>query len=70
MTWLAAAAVAIAIAGSTYAAIAALLPWLIARGVVDTPNQRSSHRTPRPRGAGLAMAKCAVRPVPGRVLAI
>jgi UDP-N-acetylmuramyl pentapeptide phosphotransferase/UDP-N-acetylglucosamine-1-phosphate transferase len=29
--------------------------WLLARGILDKPNQRSSHRTPTPRGGGIAL---------------
>ncbi len=53
--WLAALATAIAIAATTYAAVGILRPWLLRHGIVDTPNQRSNHRQPRPRGAGLAI---------------
>lgn len=55
MPWAIAACAGLGIAGATYGAVAALRPWLISRGVVDTPNHRSSHQTPRPRGAGLAV---------------
>ncbi len=55
MLWLAALSTAIAIAATTYAAIGVLRPWLLRHGVVDTPNERSNHRDPRPRGAGLAI---------------
>jgi UDP-N-acetylmuramyl pentapeptide phosphotransferase/UDP-N-acetylglucosamine-1-phosphate transferase len=49
---LAAAVTALAI---TACATAWLLPWLIARQLVDAPNARSSHTTPKPRGAGPAI---------------
>ncbi len=29
--------------------------WLLARGILDKPNERSSHRTPTPRGGGIAL---------------
>jgi UDP-N-acetylmuramyl pentapeptide phosphotransferase/UDP-N-acetylglucosamine-1-phosphate transferase len=29
--------------------------WLLARGILDRPNERSSHRTPTPRGGGIAV---------------
>jgi len=29
--------------------------WLLARGILDRPNERSSHRTPTPRGGGIAL---------------
>jgi len=32
-----------------------LLPWLRARAMLDRPNDRSSHKTPTPRGGGLAV---------------
>lgn len=32
-----------------------LIPWLRRRGVMDIPNQRSSHATVTPRGGGLAV---------------
>lgn len=31
-----------------------LIPWLAAHGVLDRPNERSSHAVPVPRGGGLA----------------
>jgi UDP-N-acetylmuramyl pentapeptide phosphotransferase/UDP-N-acetylglucosamine-1-phosphate transferase len=34
---------------------ALLLPWLRARAVLDRPNERSSHKIPTPRGAGVAV---------------
>jgi UDP-N-acetylmuramyl pentapeptide phosphotransferase/UDP-N-acetylglucosamine-1-phosphate transferase len=33
--------------------------WLLAHGVHDMPNARSSHRAPKPRGAGLAVVPLA-----------
>lgn len=51
--WLAAGA--IVIAAVTWAAVGALRPWLARHGVVDIPNERSSHREPRVRGVGLAI---------------
>ena len=32
-----------------------LLPWLTARAVLDRPNERSSHKSPTPRGGGLVV---------------
>jgi len=32
-----------------------LLPWLRQRAMLDRPNDRSSHKTPTPRGGGLAV---------------
>ncbi len=32
-----------------------LLPWLRARAMLDRPNDRSSHQSPTPRGAGLVV---------------
>jgi UDP-N-acetylmuramyl pentapeptide phosphotransferase/UDP-N-acetylglucosamine-1-phosphate transferase len=37
-----------------------LIPWLCDRGMVDRPNERSSHRVPTPRGGGLAPVGVAV----------
>jgi len=33
----------------------ALLNWLEARAILDTPNERSSHQTPTPKGGGIAV---------------
>ena len=55
MPWAMAIAAGLAIAGTTYIAIGIVRPWLISRGVIDIPNHRSSHQTPRARGAGLAV---------------
>ena len=29
--------------------------WLLARGILDRPNERSSHKSPTPRGGGIAL---------------
>ncbi len=39
----------------TYLAIRNFAPWAEKRGVLDIPNERSSHTTPTPRGGGLAI---------------
>ncbi|MDK9721123.1 MAG: glycosyltransferase family 4 protein [Rhodospirillales bacterium] len=36
-------------------AVRLLLNWLIAKAILDRPNERSSHSTPTPRGGGLAV---------------
>ena len=41
--------------GMTWAATGAVLGSLRARAILDHPNDRSSHTTPTPRGAGLAV---------------
>ena len=41
--------------GMTWAATGAVLGSLRARAILDHPNERSSHATPTPRGAGLAV---------------
>jgi UDP-N-acetylmuramyl pentapeptide phosphotransferase/UDP-N-acetylglucosamine-1-phosphate transferase len=41
--------------GGTWIGIRLLLPWLKRRAILDRPNERSSHKVPTPRGAGLAM---------------
>ena len=57
---------AAALAGG--AAVAAVASWALVgvvrraalrRGVLDVPNERSSHTAPTPRGGGLALAVCA-----------
>ena len=53
--WLAAGTVTVIFAALTSALlIVALLPWL-ARYALAKPNARSSHRTPTPQGAGIAV---------------
>ena len=41
--------------GAVWAATGAVLSSLRARAILDHPNERSSHTTPTPRGAGLAV---------------
>ncbi len=41
--------------GAAWAATGAVLGSLRARAIYDHPNERSSHDTPTPRGAGLAV---------------
>ena len=41
--------------GMAWAATGAVLASLRARAIYDHPNERSSHDTPTPRGAGLAV---------------
>ncbi len=41
---------------ATYFGVAGFRVWTIKRGVIDHPNERSSHVTPTPRGGGLVLA--------------
>ena len=41
--------------GMAWAATGAVLGVLTKRAILDHPNERSSHETPTPRGAGLAV---------------
>lgn len=41
--------------GVVVAATGALRRWLLRRSLVDTPNERSSHSIPTPRGGGIAV---------------
>ncbi len=41
---------------ATYFGVAGFRVWTIKRGVLDHPNERSSHVTPTPRGGGLVLA--------------
>jgi UDP-N-acetylmuramyl pentapeptide phosphotransferase/UDP-N-acetylglucosamine-1-phosphate transferase len=49
-----AGAVALSTALVTWAATGGLIPLLRGQGVLDQPNDRSSHSTPTPRGGGIA----------------
>ncbi len=42
-------------AGAAWAATGALISLMGQRGILDVPNERSSHETPRPRGGGLGI---------------
>lgn len=46
---------AVVAAGASHLAVGRLIPILVARQVIDTPNARSSHTIPTPRGGGIAM---------------
>src|SRR5258706_3212197 len=41
--------------GLAWATTRAVIPWLRRRAIVDTPNARSSHTRPTPRGGGLGL---------------
>ncbi|MBH90078.1 MAG: glycosyl transferase [Magnetovibrio sp.] len=43
------------IATVTYIGTGALLPFLRSRAILDHPNERSSHKTPTPKGGGLSL---------------
>ncbi len=45
---------------ATWACTRLVLAWLVARDVMDRPNERSSHAAPVPRGGGLAVVAVAV----------
>lgn len=45
----------VAVFGGVAFATAALRRWLLRRALLDTPNERSSHSVPTPRGGGLAI---------------
>jgi len=49
------AAVAVATGLLTCLATRVLIPVLAHRGILDRPNERSSHRVPTPRGGGIAV---------------
>ncbi len=61
MTWTIPLAIALGSCALAAAGTALLLPFLRRRGVIDHPNERSSHRVATPRGGGLAvsLAVCA-----------
>ena len=54
-----AAALAVGAAVASWALVGAVRRVALRRGVLDVPNERSSHTTPTPRGGGLALAVCA-----------
>ena len=54
-----AAALAVGAALASWALVGAVRRLALRRGVLDVPNERSSHTTPTPRGGGLALAVCA-----------
>jgi len=51
---------ALATAASAWILTRWVIAWLIRRAVFDTPNQRSSHVTPVPRGGGIAVLAVAL----------
>jgi UDP-N-acetylmuramyl pentapeptide phosphotransferase/UDP-N-acetylglucosamine-1-phosphate transferase len=55
MTWLVLPASLLAAALTTWALTGFLVRGLSRRGLVDTPNERSSHTQPKPRGGGLVL---------------
>lgn len=59
MTQIALVAVVVAVFLASWFSIGAAPPLLRRLGAVDVPNERSSHRTPRPRGAGVFVAAIA-----------
>ncbi|MDT7856502.1 hypothetical protein RQM47_07605 [Rubrivirga sp. S365] len=46
-------------AAASWALVGAVRRLALRRGVLDVPNERSSHTTPTPRGGGLALVLCA-----------
>jgi UDP-N-acetylmuramyl pentapeptide phosphotransferase/UDP-N-acetylglucosamine-1-phosphate transferase len=61
--WIVAIALFAVCATLTAGAVAALLPRLRAWQIIDRPNDRSSHRTPTPRGGGLAVVAVLTPPL-------
>lgn len=55
MAWGWAVFVAVLVLAASYLLTGALRGWLSARAILDRPVARSSHRTPVPRGGGLAV---------------
>ncbi len=55
MAWGWAVFVAVLVFAASYLLTGALRGWLSARAILDRPVARSSHRTPVPRGGGLAV---------------
>lgn len=55
MFWIWFALLCLGAAVLTAAAIAPLRRWLLARAILDLPNDRSSHDRPTPRGGGMAV---------------
>jgi Fuc2NAc and GlcNAc transferase len=48
--------IALAAAGATLLLTGLVRHWVIARAILDHPNERSSHTRPTPRGGGIAIA--------------
>ena len=71
MWWLPFPVFALGALGAAWAGTGAVLRLLERRAILDHPNERSSHQTPKPRGAGLAVtavvlvAWCAVATLAG-----
>src|SRR4051794_34376972 len=55
MTYLLLIALAALSLGLAWATTGAVIPWLQRRAVIDTPNARSSHARPTPRGGGIGL---------------
>ena len=53
--WVLPAAVAVPAFAAACGGTRALIPFLSRRGVLDRPNERSSHTAPTPRGGGVAV---------------
>lgn len=64
------------VAALTWLLVGAIRRYALRRGVIDTPNERSSHTTPTPRGGGAALVLAAIlgyiiaAPESGRQLSI
>jgi len=58
--WLTVGAAAALALGASWAGTAAMIRLLRAKGILDRPNPRSSHRAPVPRGGGLAPVAVAI----------
>ena len=58
MHWSTALIVAVAVFTATLAGTGGVLRILRARAILDHPNERSSHSTPTPKGAGIAVIGC------------
>jgi UDP-N-acetylmuramyl pentapeptide phosphotransferase/UDP-N-acetylglucosamine-1-phosphate transferase len=54
------AAVGAAVGAASWGATALALRYLTRRAIVDRPNERSSHKSPTPRGAGIAVIPVAL----------
>jgi len=50
----------ILVAVISYAGVLVFRPWSEQKGIVDLPNERSSHITPTPRGGGLVIASVSI----------
>jgi UDP-N-acetylmuramyl pentapeptide phosphotransferase/UDP-N-acetylglucosamine-1-phosphate transferase len=55
MTYLLLIGLAVLSLGLAWAATRAVIPWLRRRAILDTPNARSSHDRPTPRGGGIGL---------------